>query len=159
MEIDENGLNNEAKAKRFTKLVEATTKNGNRFAKMIGMSQSSVNRAMLHGIGVTPKLIEHIAIRFKNINPAWLLAGSGEMFFPEKMDQLNDPETPYNYNKEGMHGLVDMTSFIRDLHHLKLKMAALELEVAALREENKALRGLAVQGQNRDIDDDKPRGK
>ena len=62
-------------------------KSVNNFAKLIGMSQTTVNGIMLGSRGVSVDIIVAVLTAFPDISAEWLMRGEGEMLRSEEAAQ------------------------------------------------------------------------
>ena len=62
-------------------------KSVNNFAKLIGMSQTTVNGIMLGSRGVSVDIIVAVLTAFPDISAEWLMRGEGEMLRSEEVAQ------------------------------------------------------------------------
>lgn len=74
-------------------------KSVNNFAKLIGMSQTTVNGIMLGSRGVSVDIIIAVLTAFPDISAEWLMRGEGEMLRSEEAAQnaLISEETIAHY--------------------------------------------------------------
>ena len=74
-------------------------KSVNNFAKLIGMSQTTVNGIMLGSRGVSVDIIVAVLTAFPDISAEWLMRGEGEMLRSEEVAQnaLISEETIAHY--------------------------------------------------------------
>lgn len=74
-------------------------KSVNNFAKLIGMSQTTVNGIMLGSRGVSVDIIIAVLTAFPDISAEWLMRGEGEMLRSEEVAQnaLISDETIAHY--------------------------------------------------------------
>lgn len=74
-------------------------KSVNNFAKLIGMSQTTVNGIMLGSRGVSVDIIVAVLTAFPDISAEWLMRGEGEMLRSEEAAQnaLISDETIAHY--------------------------------------------------------------
>lgn len=74
-------------------------KSVNNFAKLIGMSQTTVNGIMLGSRGVSVDIIVAVLTAFPDISAEWLMRGEGEMLRSEEVAQntLISDETIAHY--------------------------------------------------------------
>lgn len=62
-------------------------KSVNNFAKLIGMSQTTVNGIMLGSRGVSVDIIVAVLTAFPDVSAEWLMRGEGEMLRSEEVAQ------------------------------------------------------------------------
>lgn len=74
-------------------------KSVNNFAKLIGMSQTTVNGIMLGSRGVSVDIIVAVLTAFPDVSAEWLMRGEGEMLRSEEVAQnaLISDETIVHY--------------------------------------------------------------
>ncbi len=74
-------------------------KSVNNFAKLIGMSQTTVNGIMLGSRGVSVDIIVAVLTAFPDVSAEWLMRGEGEMLRSEEVAQnaLISDETIAHY--------------------------------------------------------------
>ena len=74
-------------------------KSVNNFAKLIGMSQTTVNGIMLGSRGISVDIIVAVLTAFPDISAEWLMRGEGEMLRSEEAAQnaLISEETIAHY--------------------------------------------------------------
>lgn len=67
------------RATRLKILINYLNINGISFAKALGISQSMASNMLNGNRAITIEMVDKISERYKNINPAWLLFGTGDI--------------------------------------------------------------------------------
>lgn len=106
---------------RFRKFLKAKNLNNKQLSDLIGVSESTISKALQSGKLANSKIVILTVIAFDDLNSEWLLRGKGSMLIENI--QVNEPKEDYgqsdlyNYNK-----LVEKVQEIeRELKNIKKK--------------------------------------
>lgn len=66
-----------------------------KFEMALGMSNGTIHNAVAKGSSISSQWISKIALQFPDINPVWLVTGTGNMLNPEENLDLANTKAPY----------------------------------------------------------------
>ena len=67
-----------------------------KFEMALGMSNGTIHNAVAKGSSISSQWISKIALQFPDINPVWLVTGTGNMLNPEENLDLANTKAPYD---------------------------------------------------------------
>ena len=107
-----------------------------KFEMEVGMSNGSLSKAIKNDTDIQTKFLENIFDKYPEINPSWLLTGSGHMTVT--LDTLNEPEEVYFKpdKNERLSKILSLPSKTEEEHILKTEVLKLRENLERARNAN-----------------------